>query len=155
MESEIYRNILIATDGSKLSEHTIKYGVELAKLGGSKLYAAYVVDTADFASIPMESDAGWETMYSLLKEEGKQATQNVEDIAERAGVDVEQVLLEGHPAHEIIEFSSKNDIDIIVMGTHGKSGLNRFILGSVAEKVIRSSKIPVFVVPAEEDSENE
>jgi nucleotide-binding universal stress UspA family protein len=61
-------------------------------------------------------------------------------------VDAETIVLEGHPSNEIIEFAQKNGIDVIVMGTLGKSGLDRFLLGSVAEKVTRNSSVPVLVV---------
>lgn len=144
MQSELYKKILIATDGSEQNKNAISYAIELAKLSGAKLYALYVVDTAAFASIPM--DAGWEMMYELLQDEGKTATKGVEELAKEAGVEVEQTVLEGHPSHEIIEFAEKNDVNVIVMGTLGKSGLDRFLLGSVAEKVTRNSKVPVLVV---------
>ena len=144
MQSELYKKILIATDGSEPNKNAISYAIELAKISGAKLYALYVVDTAAFASIPM--DAGWEMMYGLLQEEGKSATTAVEDLAKDAGIEVVEEVLEGHPSHEIIEFAEQNEIDVIVMGTLGKSGLDRFLLGSVAEKITRNSNVPVLVV---------
>jgi len=65
--------------------------------------------------------------------------------AEAAGLEVEGIIAEGHPAEEIIKYAEKNSIDLIVMGTLGKSGLERFLMGSVVDKVIRNSKIPVIV----------
>ena len=144
MKSEIYKKILIATDGSEPNKKAISYGIELAKLSEANVYAVFVVDTASFASIPM--DTGWEMMYELLQKEGTDATRLVEDDAKALGVDVESAVIEGHPSHEIIEFAENNDIDLIVMGTLGKSGLDRFLLGSVAEKVSRNAKVPVLVV---------
>ena len=144
MKSEIYKKILIATDGSEPNKKAISYGIELAKLSEAKVYAVFVVDTASFASIPM--DTGWEMMYELLQKEGTDATRLVEDDAKALGVDVESAVIEGHPSHEIIEFAENNDIDLIVMGTLGKSGLDKFLLGSVAEKVSRNAKVPVLVV---------
>jgi nucleotide-binding universal stress UspA family protein len=144
MKSEMYRKILIATDGSEPSKKAISYGIELAKLSEAKVYAVFVVDTASFASIPM--DTGWEMMYELLQKEGADATRLVEDDAKASGLDVESVVIDGHPSHEIIDFAERNDIDLIVMGTLGKSGLDRFLLGSVAEKVTRNAKVPVLVV---------
>ncbi|MBN2488363.1 MAG: universal stress protein [Methanosarcinaceae archaeon] len=144
MKSEMYRKILIATDGSEPNKKAISYGIELAKLSEAKVYAVFVVDTASFASIPM--DTGWEMMYELLQKEGADATRLVEDDAKALGVDVESAVIEGHPSHEIIEFAENNDIDLIVLGTLGKSGLDRFLLGSVAEKVSRNAKVPVLVV---------
>lgn len=144
MSSELYKKILIATDGSEPNKRSVSYGIELAKLSGAKVNVVYVVDTAAFASIPM--DAGWEMMYELLQKEGVEVTQQIVDDAKALGIEIESSLLEGHPSHEIIEFAQNNDSDVIVMGTLGKGGLDRFLLGSVAEKVTRNSKIPVLVV---------
>ena len=139
-----FKKIFIATDGSEQNRRAIEYGIELAKIAGGKIFVGYVVDTAAFASIPM--DAGWEMMYELLETEANDAVQKVEQLAKQAGVEAETVVLEGHPSNEIIEFAQKNGIDVIVMGTLGKSGLDRFLLGSVAEKVTRNSTVPVLVV---------
>ncbi|MCC7575544.1 MAG: universal stress protein [Methanomethylovorans sp.] len=139
-----FKKIFIATDGSEQNRRAVEYGIELAKIAGGKIFVGYVVDTAAFASIPM--DAGWEMMYELLETEANKAVQNVEQLAKQVGVDAETVVLEGHPSNEIIEFAQKNGIDVIVMGTLGKGGLDRFLLGSVAEKVTRNSTVPVLVV---------
>jgi nucleotide-binding universal stress UspA family protein len=144
MSSELYQRILIATDGSEPNKKAVTYGIELARLSGAKVNVAYVVDTAAFASVPM--DAGWEMMYELLQKEGNEAIQQIVDDAKASGIDIEGSLLEGHPSHEIIEFAQNNEIDVIVLGTLGKGGLDRFLLGSVAEKVTRNSKVPVLVV---------
>jgi nucleotide-binding universal stress UspA family protein len=139
-----FKKIFVATDGSEQNRRAIEYGIELAKIAGGKIIVGYVVDTAAFASIPM--DAGWEMMYELMETEAKDAVQKVDVLAKQAGVEVETVVLEGHPSNEIIEFAQKNGVDVIVMGTLGKSGLDRFLLGSVAEKVTRNSTVPVLVV---------
>lgn len=144
MKSEMYRKILIATDGSEPNKKAVSYGIELAKLSEAKVYAVFVVDTASFASIPM--DTGWEMMYELLQKEGADAIRVVEEDAKACGVEIESAVIEGHPSHEIIDFAESNDIDLIVLGTLGKSGLDRFLLGSVAEKVTRNAKVPVLVV---------
>lgn len=144
MASKLYKKILIATDGSEYTKKAVDYGVDLAVSTGAKLYAIYIVDTAAFASIPM--DAAWESMYQLLREEGDEATQYVADKAASENLEVERLTIEGHPAEEITGFAEKNSIDLIIMGTLGKSGLDRFLLGSVAEKVVRTSRIPVLVV---------
>ncbi|MGB8217880.1 MAG: universal stress protein [Candidatus Methanoperedens sp.] len=144
MASKLFTKILIATDGSEYTKNAVDYGIDLAKNTGAKIQALYVVDTAAFASIPM--DAAWESMYGLLRQEGDEATKYVADKAEALGLEVDRNTIEGHPADEIIKFAEKNSMSVIVMGTLGKSGLDRFLLGSVAEKVVRISKIPVLVV---------
>ncbi|NJD51606.1 MAG: universal stress protein [Candidatus Methanoperedens sp.] len=146
MASKLYEKILIATDGSEYTKNAVDYGIDLAKNTGAKLFTIYVIDTAAFASIPM--DAAWESMYELLKQEGDAAVKYVTDKAKAERLEVEGNLIEGHPADEIIKYSEKNSISLIIMGTLGKSGLDRFLLGSVAEKVVRNSKIPVMVVHA-------
>jgi nucleotide-binding universal stress UspA family protein len=150
MTSEFYRNIVIATDGSENNKRAISHGIEIAKLSGATVHALYVVDTSAFSSIPM--DAGWEAMYEILKKEGEKAVFVVKELGEASGVEVREVLLEGHPSNEIINFAENNNADLIVMGTLGKTGLDRFLMGSVAEKVIRGSKVPVLVVRGEEQS---
>ncbi len=144
MTSTLYNKIFIATDGSKQNKKAVQHAIEFAKLSGAKLYAGYVVDTAAFASIPM--DAGWEMMYELLEKEANTATESVLEQAKAEGLDFENIVLEGNPSHEIINFVENNDIDLIVIGTLGKTGLDKFLLGSVAEKVTRNSKVPVLVV---------
>ena len=144
MAGKLVKKILIATDGSEYTKNAVDYGIDLAKNTEAKLYTIYVIDTAAFASIPM--DAAWESMYELLKQEGDEATKYVAEKAEAEGLSIDRLTIEGHPAEEIIKFAEKNSINLIVMGTLGKSGLDRFLLGSVAEKVVRNSKIPVLVV---------
>jgi nucleotide-binding universal stress UspA family protein len=152
MNSEFYRNIVIATDGSENTQKAISYGIEIAKLSGATVHALYVVDTSSFSSIPMSTEGGWEAMYEILKAEGGKAVSEVKKQGEAAGVEVREVVLEGHPVNEIIEFAENNDVDLIVLGTLGKTGFDRFLLGSVAEKVVRSSHVPVMVVRSGEMS---
>jgi nucleotide-binding universal stress UspA family protein len=147
MISELYRNIVIATDGSENSQRAISQGIEIAKLSGATVHALYVVDSTSFSSIPM--DAGWEAMYEILRGEGEKAISEVKERGEASGVEVREVLLEGHPSNEIINFAEKNNADLIVVGTLGKTGLDRFLMGSVAEKIVRGSKVPVLVVRSE------
>ena len=148
MKSEFYRNIVIATDGSENSKKAISYGIGIARLSGATVHTLYVVDTSTFSSIPM--DGGWEEMYEVLRKEGERAVSKVKKLGEASGVNVRDAVLEGHPSSEIITFAENNNVDLIVVGTLGKTGLDRFLMGSVAEKVMRSSKIPVLIVRGEE-----
>jgi len=144
MKSDLYKKIFIATDGSEQNKKAVQHALEFAKMCGAKLYAGYVVDTAAFASIPM--DAGWEMMYELLQKEANEITASVGEIAQKEGIPFEAVILEGHPGTEIVDFADKQGMDLIIMGTLGKRGLDHFLLGSVAENVIRNSRVPVLVV---------
>jgi len=151
MVSKLFRKILIATDGSEYTKKAVDHGIEFANNNGAKIIAIYVIDTRAYASIPLS--APMEYAYSLLRQEGDMALKYVSDRAEAAGLEVEGIITQGHPAEEIIKYAEENSIDLIVMGTLGKSGLDRFLMGSVADKVIRNSKIPVIAVPAKEEIE--
>ena len=140
--AELFKKVLIATDGSKRTQTAVETGIEIAKQHNSKIYAVYVVDTVTFTSIPM--DVTWENMYQLLKDEGEDAVGRVKEAAQ--GTDIETHVLEGNPAVEITKFAKDNGVDLIVVGTLGKSGIDRILLGSVAEKIVRLSPIPVLTV---------
>lgn len=147
MTSDFCQKIVITTDGSENSLRAVSYGIELAKLSGATVYALHVVDTYSFSQ---SWTTGKETMYEILKKDGQKATLKVKELGKASGIEVKEILLEGHPSNEILDFAENNDIDLIVMGTLGKTGLDRFLMGSVAEKVVRNSKVPVLVVRSEE-----
>lgn len=140
--AELFKKIMIATDGSKRTQNAVEMGLKIAKEQHSKVYVVYVVDTVTFTSIPM--DVTWENMYQLLKDEGEDAVKAVKNSA--PDVEVETHVVEGNPAVEITKFASDNGVDLIVMGTLGKSGIDRILLGSTAEKVIRIANCPVLVI---------
>jgi nucleotide-binding universal stress UspA family protein len=144
MPSNLYRNIVIATDGSKNSQRAISCGIEIAKLSGATLYLINVVDTPSAVSDIWT--AGKDMIHELMIGDGKKILSKTRKIIEDAGVEVKDVLLYGHPGEEIIKFAENNKMDLIVMGTLGKTGFDRFLMGSVAEKVVRHSKVPVMVV---------
>lgn len=94
-------------------------------------------------------------MREQLRDEGREATAYGEKLGKAAGVEVESVILEGSPANEIVDFAEKNDIDLIVMGTLGRTGIERFLLGSVAGNVVSHSKTPVLVVRGKKPEESQ
>ena len=88
-------------------------------------------------------------MKERLEAQGREATHYVETSGKVQEIEVEPVVLEGNPAHEIVKFAEENDIELIVMGTLGKTGIQKFLLGSVTENVVRHSKVPVLVIRGE------
>lgn len=144
-----FKKIMIATDGSDCSKLAVDKGIELAQLSGGTVYVVYVVSTA-YLSMDGDYFMGmnpyWESIQEAWKTQGQQAVNYVKDSGEMKGINVESVLLEGNPSDELIQYAEKNKIDIIVMGTLGKTGLDRLLLGSVAGNVVRHSKVPVMVV---------
>ncbi|MCK5661384.1 MAG: universal stress protein [Methanosarcinales archaeon] len=145
----LIKDIMIATDGSKNINKAVDYALDIAKLANAKVHILYVVDTAAFASIPM--DAAWESMYEILHEEGREAVGSIQKKAEEMGLFAESIVIEGHPSREIVEQSVERGMDVIIMGTMGKTGWNKLILGSVAAKVTQASPIPVMVVRADDE----
>ena len=144
MAQELYNKILVATDGSANTKRAIRYGIELARVANADVCAVYVLDTSVFASMPM--DAAWTSMYELLRAEGGEALKYVKEKCAQSSVPFEGVVLDGHPAHEVVDYASENEIDLIVMGTLGKTGLDRILLGSVASTVAHTSSIPVMII---------
>lgn len=144
-EEKLYRKILIATDGSKASEKAANFGIEIAKLSGAKIYAVYVIDITYYDSMLM--DETWKKEeYERFKKIGHIATSFVEETAKSAGMEAESILLKGNSVEKIVDFAEKQEVDMIVVGSLGKSGIERFVLGSVSGKVVRHAKVPVLVV---------
>jgi nucleotide-binding universal stress UspA family protein len=140
----MYKKILIPTDGSETAEKAVQHGIELARALKAKVCGLYVVDVSAFTGVPTE--AIWESMRDLLEEEGKKALKKIEELAKENGVEYENFLKEGVPSEDIVKTAEDEQADLIVMGTAGRTGLNRFLLGSVTEKVVRTSTLPVLVV---------
>lgn len=146
MNSSIFKRIMVATDGSESAKKAVDTAVEIARECEKKLYAVHVISLGFlYESLPTDEELEAAFQEKLMTE-GKQATAYVENAGRAANVEIESVILRGIPAEEIIGFAEKNDIDLIVMGTHGLTGIKRFLLGSVAEKVVRHATKSVLVV---------
>jgi len=147
-----YKNILIGTDGSELMETVYEHCAFLARLTNATVHIVYVLDIAGFASVPIDST--WENMYDVLLDEGKAIAENAKKAVISYGVNKEAVttaVLEGHPSSELNTYVENNAVDLIVIGTHGRKGLDRLLIGSVADKVVREAKVPVLVVRSPTD----
>lgn len=153
MQSEMYKKIVIATDGSENAKKAASSAIEIAKLAGAKLFAVNVlpyIPHLSYFGMPIEPpkavSIAEKEFQERLEEDGKRTLDVVKDMAEKAGVEVETVMLKGYPGSEIINFAEMNDIDLIVMGTLGRSGIDRIVMGSVAVDVVRHAKTRVMVV---------
>jgi nucleotide-binding universal stress UspA family protein len=140
-----FKKILIATDGSENAEKAALYGMDIAKATGAEIHALYVVSTEHAGTA--RTVMGWtEAFEEYLANKGGAATGHVENLGKEAGIKVEPVYLRGSPAEKILEYAEENNIDLIVMGTQGITGIKKFLIGSVAENVLRHSKVPVMIV---------
>ena len=148
MEERLYEKILIATDGSKNVQNAVDLGIEIAKATGAKVYAAMVVPSHSLTSYMKSHMEEWEAPYDTIRQVANKAIEYAMDKAKMEGVEATGVILEGHPPEQITAYAQGNDMDLIVMGTLGRTGIDRFLIGSVAENVIRHSKVKVLVVPS-------
>ena len=143
----MFEKILVATDGSEHGYRAAKVALELGKMSGGKVTVIYVADTNRTSHLP--DDMLLFSIRELLLKEGKEALKQVETLAKDMGVAFAGLVAEGNPGSEIISYAEAEGMDIIILGAVGRTGLDKFLLGSVAEKVVRSSKIPVLTIPRE------
>jgi nucleotide-binding universal stress UspA family protein len=149
----MYDCILVPTDGSEEGERAVEHAIDLAATHDASLVAVYVVNTAGYAGLPMETSM--EGVDHMLRDEGARALGRVVDLADERGVPVERRLVDGSPSKRIVAVAEEADCDLVVMGTHGRGGIDRLLLGSVAERVVRESPVPVLTVRVGEDVEDE
>jgi nucleotide-binding universal stress UspA family protein len=142
------RKILVPIDGSELSGQALQFAIERAQATGAEIAAVLVVNELAAAlttAIPYEN-ADPAPLIATLDSEADSNLDAAEALVQKAGVSVKRVRLDGLPAAEILAYARASDADMIVMGTHGRSGYSRLALGSTADEVVRSATAPVFVV---------
>lgn len=140
--------ILLATDGSDVAGMATDRALELAEAFGARLHVLHVDDVAHRLSPYAESK--WDEMLEAVETEGRDAATAVAERAKAADIPVRVAVRPASVVHrEILDYADTHDIDTIVVGTHGRSGLERWMLGSVAERLLRASDRPVLVVPPE------
>ena len=132
------RNILAPTDFSEMSNGSAAYAAKLAIAMNSRFHLHHVVHELDTANHLRELDDA--------EKEGKEKLAAILTAEEKERLNLTSYVGFGPPANQIVEYAEKNDIDLIVMGTHGRSGLEKMWLGSVTEKVLRQAHCPVLVV---------
>lgn len=144
----MYDEILFPTDGSDGAEAALDHVIQLAEVHDAAIHLLFVVDTTYLGS-----DAGEATALESLQTAGEQALEDASERARARGLEVTREIRRGDPYGAILDYCEDTDVDLVVMGTHGRSGLERFLLGSVTEKVVRAAEVPVLTVRAEDDDE--
>ncbi|SDZ95730.1 Nucleotide-binding universal stress protein, UspA family [Haloplanus vescus] len=135
-----FDTIVIATDGSESVRRAVDVALDLAERFDAAVHALYVVDEGEVAASPEQVR---EEMRDALDDSGRDALESVASATDRS---VTTAVREGRPATEIREYAVDNDADLVAMGTRGRHGENRFLIGSVAERVVRTCPVPVLTV---------
>jgi len=143
----VFKTIMIPTDGSENSKQAAKVGIEIAKQFDADVIAVHV--------IPLWSPLGTKPSYTLpeeIVEEAEKLVNEVCEMAEEEGVEAEPVVVEAPSVVQgIVDEAKERDVDLIVIGTRGLSGVKGLILGSTAKGVVTRAPCPVIVVPPEEE----
>jgi nucleotide-binding universal stress UspA family protein len=147
----MYDNILVPTDGSDTANVAVSHAVDLATKYGARLHALYVVDP-DWLTYSLGAEQldrirqGNFGEMDDLEADAAEATGVVADMARERDIEVVEAVRGGTPHKIITNYADSNDIDLVVIGSHGRSGVRRALLGSVTERVLRSTHLPVLVV---------
>jgi nucleotide-binding universal stress UspA family protein len=143
----MFTKMLVATDGSQLSIDAAVRAIPLAKMAGASAVVIFVQDTYPYAGIGEANVVGAQDYIGAVRAEGTRGIDQVREAAQAAGVRVETLVVEDHlPARGIVDTAANCGADLIVMGSHGRSGIAKLMLGSVAAKVLALSPVPVLVI---------
>ncbi|WIV68244.1 universal stress protein [Natrialbaceae archaeon AArc-T1-2] len=134
------QNIVSPTDGSDTSFRAMERAVHIAKPFDAKIHALAVIPQMTRGS---QARTKWE-------ERVKESHDRARELVESENLELTVETLEGPVASRIVQYADEHDVDLIVMGTHGRTGLHRFLVGSVAQRTIQMSSVPVLTVPPAE-----
>ena len=138
----MYQHVLVPTDGSDGTRQAVVHGATIAQRFDATLHALSIVPEGPYGTLEGEEGEA--------ERDAKRAVEQVEDEASRKGVETVTAVRRGVPDEEILGYAEGNAIDMIVMGTHGRTGLDRVIVGSVTETVVRKATVPVVTVRVQE-----
>ena len=141
----MFDTIVVATDGSDSVRRAVSVAVDVAARFDAEVHAVYVVDAGEVESSP---DTVRDDLRDALDDEGRDALDRVSGAAHDRDDDLDVTIevREGRPASEIDAYARSVDADLVAMGTRGRHGENRFLIGSVAERVVRTCPVPVLTV---------
>lgn len=152
----MYRRILVPHDGSAFAERVLPHATELAKRYGAEIHLLEIIPIqtpgllAPELSVDAEPDLAVQALeeaQEALREAGRARLENLATHLQREGLSARWSVVDGDPVREILAYASKNEMDLIAMASHGRSGLARAILGSVTDAILRRGDRPMLVVP--------
>lgn len=136
----MFETVVIATDGSASGERAVETAVDLADRFDAQIHALYVVDESKVDALPEDLH---DDVSEALSDQGGEALDAVEDAVDEP---VTTAVREGRPAKQITAYAREVDADVVATGTRGRGGEHSFLLGSVAEAVVRTCPVPVLTV---------
>ena len=148
-----YRKILVPVDGSTTANMGLREGIRLAKEQGAAILLVHVVDQHYVVNSGMEAGMFADNLFDSLREAGRDIVRKAEVLVKKAGLTVKSVVVEtltGPAADAIVREAKRSKADVIVIGTHGRRGVRRLLMGSDAEQVVRLSPVPVLLVRGKE-----
>jgi len=140
----MFRKILVAIDGSEPANRALEAAIEMAGTWNAEIHAIYVVESGLFSSLHVDNTL--EIIYSVLQKEGEEILESARTKVEAAGVPFTAHLRQGHAGSRIVSLAKELGSDLIILGSYGKSGVDRLLLGSVTDYVVRNSPITTMVV---------
>lgn len=144
-----YEEILVPTDGSAYATAAVEPALAFAAQFDARVRALHVVDVRAVA--PSGGYTPPTEVFETLRSRGETAVEDVASRAREAGLEATTRVLEGRPASELLDYAQDEHVDVIAMGTAGRTGLDRFLVGSTAERVIRHADMPVLAVNARDE----
>jgi len=130
----VFEKILVPTDGSEYADRAVEVALGLARELGTRMVALHVLD--EKLILPLE----------VLEEEGRHILEEVRRRGEEIEVPVDEIILFGNPRQDMAKIATKSGADLMIIGTHGRTGVEKLLLGSVAENALKTVKVPVMLV---------
>lgn len=147
----MFKRILLPTDGSQGAAEALNCATAIARKFASELDVVFVTEPPTMLTAPYSESVLMDALQAT-REEGENALAQATETAGQSGINqVKSTMLEGHPAEQIVRYAREHQLDLIVMGTHGRRGINRLLLGSIAEEVVRTASMPVMTVRVSDD----
>ncbi|MFC6723602.1 universal stress protein [Halobium palmae] len=142
----MYENILLPFDGSEGASEVLHHASEIAHWADATIHVLYVADTTRDSVTVVRGET-----VDTLEQEGEEIVEEAAKTLDTLAVSYETDVVQGNPAPTIVEYAERYDLDLVVMPTHGREGVSRYLIGSVSEKVVRLSSVPVLTVRMQPD----
>ncbi len=143
----MYKQILVPVDGSQTALTALRQALGMAKAFQAELFVVHVIDPYPFVGVGSDYAVGQNEYLAAATGNANRAVAEALEMARAAGIEAESAVVEGHAAEEGIVATAKTcGADLIVMGSHGRRGIEKLLLGSVTQRVLQDARVPVLVV---------